>query len=56
MSFNNILGAIMVASPFVGIFFLAKKYLGWKIAIAIYLATAALIGLIVLGTNLLLSK
>ncbi len=54
MSVLNILGALIIASPFIAIFVWGcyEEYLGWKVTTLIYLATGALVGLISAGVYL----
>lgn len=53
MSAAQILGAALLALPFVVIFCLTAKDLGIRAAVAIFALTAVIVGVVILGTWLL---
>lgn len=52
MSLLNILGAVIIATPFVVIFVFAGRELGWKETALVFLFAAVVMGLIAAGVTL----
>lgn len=53
MTIWKILGALMVASPFIAIFIFTWRNEGLLVALGIFAAVAVLVGVLMVGTRLL---